>query len=223
MLASLGNAAAVAYANYGAGRSPPLTQLARRAIGHSCSSAYPRKGRPHCRRIAPLGDEGHLGDPRPYPNRDLRSRFRGAARTVCGEMNVGMLASGDVSNARFPVELGVRGPLDQWMAVAGPAYGNGWVGFRPAALRDCLGMVRIRMLLRAGPTLDSMVVRTPSLRYGPPCSPRCFPFCAPSDRSTGRDPESRCDGVDGGRVRRYSEGGTQMHGSVESRCRVWWY
>ena len=103
-LARMDSAAAVAYADYGVGRPPPLTHLARRIRESElprtttvASLAIPGGDNPVVDAPFRLAIRASGGDPR--PGRELRGRFQDPAQFVCGRTDVGMTAPDDGSHA----------------------------------------------------------------------------------------------------------------------------
>ena len=106
-LVRMDNAAAASYANYGAGCVPALTLLARRikgrAVALGCTIA--------ALHIAGRGNAVADALPRfsirvrgldPYPERELRWRYRKEVEARCGAADVDMMASDNGRNARAP-------------------------------------------------------------------------------------------------------------------------
>ena len=123
----MGNIAAAPYANYGAGRVPTLTLLARKVKGREVASGCT---------IAALhiaGKDNAVADSLsrfsirvrglgPYPESELRWRRRKEVEARCGAADVDMMASDDGRNAwapnfRSPSNSALEGP---------PPWGRLW-------------------------------------------------------------------------------------------------
>ena len=107
VLARMNNSAAVAYANYGAGRVLHLAMLAgevkEREVAIGCTvvalhmsggdTKVPAKLSRVSVQVRGLG---------PRPDRELRKKFRSEAQGRCGTVDFGMMARGDGLDARGP-------------------------------------------------------------------------------------------------------------------------
>ena len=121
VLARMDNCAAAAYANYGAGRVSTLTALARkikeREVAMGCTVvALHIAGTDNAVSDALSRFSIRVRGPDPYPERELRWRFRHEVERRCGPAEVGMLASDDGRNAwganyRSPSRSAFEGPL----------------------------------------------------------------------------------------------------------------
>ena len=105
VLARMGNAAAVAYANHGAGRSSQLTRLAReikeQEIVAECTAAAPHiagKGNASAGALPRFSIKASGGDP--FPDGELRPKFRATATDHCGRMGVNVMTDDKGPNAR---------------------------------------------------------------------------------------------------------------------------
>ena len=120
VLARMDNSAAAAYANYGAGRVSQLTVLARkikeREVAMGCTlAALLIAGRDNSAADALSRFSIRVRGLGPYPERELRWRFRKEVKRLCGSADVDMLASDDgrkawVANSRLPSNSAFEGP-----------------------------------------------------------------------------------------------------------------
>ena len=137
-LARMDNGAAASYANYGAGRVSQLTVLAREIKEREVA-----RGRTLVAlRIAGKDNSAADASSRfsirarglgPYPDRELRWRFRQVSQRCCGAVDVDMLASDDGRNAwvpdfRPPSNSAVEGPFPPWPVLAVSEDRNGGTG-----------------------------------------------------------------------------------------------
>ena len=144
VLAPKDNATAVAYANDGVGRSPDLTRLARAVqewgIALKCTAValyVAGKSNAEAGAYSRVSLRATGGDP--YPDRDLRNRFRAQVEARCGRMDVDMLARGDGKNARARRSVLRPGPLFECPLPSGRQW------WSPCA--DMIGLAPARILL----------------------------------------------------------------------------
>ena len=146
VLAPKDNATAVAYANDGVGRSPDLTRLARAVqewgIALKCTAValyVAGKSNAEAGAYSRVSLRATGGDP--YPDRDLRNRFRTQVGARCGRMDVDMLARGDGRNSLVPTfRSPPRSPFERPL----PSGRQWWspcvdmIGLAPARILLCV-------------------------------------------------------------------------------------
>ena len=103
----MGNSAAVSYANYGAGRIPRLTQLARSIeyleVSLRCAAAALHiAGKRNSVADALSRFTSRVRGLDPYPRREFRDKYRKEVIDRCGNIDVDMLACDDGSDAWVP-------------------------------------------------------------------------------------------------------------------------
>ena len=187
-LTRMDNPAAVAYANYGAGRSPRVTRLAPgvKARELPCEATAAALHIP--------GNDNQIAGALPRylfsansgdlcPGRELRSCLRAQVEAACGEMDVDMTAADNESDAwdpayRSPAKSSLRARF-RAADCGGPpqtvtvelaldrlrhAVAEGWRG---EALSPC-----------PGATVESLVPKVPVNQFRDPVPEGGCPFCA---------------------------------------------
>ena len=107
VLVRMGSSTAASYANYGAGRVPHLTMLARevreREVAIGCTVAALRiAGKDNAVADALSGFSSRVCGLDPRPERELRKKFRSQVKEPWGAVDMDMLASDDGHNAWGP-------------------------------------------------------------------------------------------------------------------------
>ena len=107
VVARMNNSTAIAYADYGAGRVPRLTMLGREveerevAIGCAVAALHISVGGSMVA-DTPSRFSVQVRGLGPYPERELRKKFRSEAQCRCGTVVFDMIARNDGLNARGP-------------------------------------------------------------------------------------------------------------------------